>query len=320
MGSPPDIISRFSPVTELWLVDPLIRLSGVFFFVGSFIVLIGFLTTQSRIPWGRIIVYAFGYGGMIAVYISPAPSLYALFDSLNGMWYVTSDTIWFSIFYAWTITPIAELLILAIRRSRAGVSSSRSRRAIGKFWIGVITPILGPIFAAAFQNQLGVVLSNVTLSIGIGCFALAVNYDPLVFTLSRSKLVHIFITRTDRGDVPIAGYSWVEKKVDFALISPIFPTIDTWMVEISGSTDSDRTQLTNTIQLKDMAIIIERTPHFTGYLIMKGHDEICRYALQRLLQIIEKNYGNLGSLQAVEELPKETFQADVFRTFSFLTV
>src|SRR4030042_5897577 len=47
----PDIICRFAPATELLVVDPLIRLSGVLFFVGSFLVLVGFLTTQSSVPW-----------------------------------------------------------------------------------------------------------------------------------------------------------------------------------------------------------------------------------------------------------------------------
>lgn len=313
-GSIPDLIGRFASSTSEIIVDPLLRLSGFIFYGGSLFVIGGLLSTQSKIAWVHLILYGCFYAGMIMVYITPLT--YVVYDPTISMWFVMSG-FWFGVMDVLTVVPALELLYLSIKRWRAGIISSKSRKAILLLWFGFIIPLIGTGIGLTLQSSVGAILSNILLTISICCFALVVIIDPFALTMSPAILHQIIISRADLN-IPLATYSWTAGAKDLALVSSMFSALDPLMAEATGTKMEE--QALSLIQLGDRAILIERRSNLAGYLVVSGPDEICRIALRRLLRLYDPSYSSLTGPQAHQSIPQDRFIADVLTGFSFASV
>lgn len=313
-GSIPDLLGRFAPSTSEIIVDLLLRLSGTLFYIGSLFVIGGLLSTQSKIVWTRLMLYACFYAGMIMVYITPLT--WVIYDPAVSMWIVMSG-FWFGLMDVLTVVPAIELIYLSIKRWRTGIISSKSRKALLLLWFGFVIPLVGTGVGLVLQSSVGFVLSNILLTISICCFGLIVIIDPFALTMSPAILHQIIISRADLN-IPIATYSWTVGAKDLALVSSMFSALDPLMAEATGTKMEE--QALSLIQLGDRAILIERRSTLAGYLIVSGPDEICRIALRRLLRLYEFSYGSLVGTQAHQSIPEDRFIADVLNVFSFASI
>ncbi len=314
-----DILCRFqSPVAGDW-VGYFMRISGALFYVGSFLVLYGLLSTQPRLPTARLVAYAFIYGAMCAVYLLPEWNL-AIYDLLTDMWYTDPlNYVVFGALMALTLLPTIDILAFIIRRLRAPFMNGRSRAAVVLLLAGVFLPFFGSSVPYLFPLETfpSIVVANITLTFGFILFASSLAIDPIVLAFSRAVLDQLVITRADKGDIVITGHSWIHPQDDIFLSTQLLTAI-TKILETQIDS-SGRKQELQEVHLDQMDVLIEKNTRFTAYLIVKNADAICRIGLKRLLALFDELYGGRQGINTFAMVRVGDFLPLVERVFTFAT-
>ncbi|MBN2151787.1 MAG: hypothetical protein JW839_10095, partial [Candidatus Lokiarchaeota archaeon] len=313
-----DISCRFQPPTAGEWVGHLMRISGMVFYVGSYLVLYGLLSTQPRPPVARLLAYAFVYGAMCLAYLLPEWNL-AVYDPLTGMWYTNPlNYVVFGALMALTVLPTIDILALTIRRLRAPFMNERSRGAVLLLLAGVFLPMFGSSvpYLLPIEGFPSIIVANITLAVGFVLFASSLAIDPLVLAFSKAVLNQVVMTRADKGDLVIAGYSWTRQQTEVILSTQLLTAI-TKILETQIDAGGGKKELQD-VHLDQMDVLIEKNQRFTAYLIVKGSDAICRIGLKRLLARFDELYGGREGIKAHEMVGEEEFLPLIQGIFTFV--
>lgn len=310
-----DLFVRYSQETPIYLVDMFLRLSGVCFYLAAFLVIRSLLESQSDTPWNRLIIYAFFYGAMCLLYLLPR-YVWVAFDMTTGLWVVLSDSVYFPILNTMTALPAIEIIVLILRRLRRVNLRSSAIHSFRLFGLGCIIASLGTGIIYLFPNAVGMTLSNISLSIAMGLVVYSFARTPLFLSLSSSVLYRIILSSNDDPSLPIACVDWLDRSMTTPeMTSAALHGASILLNEITA-TDEINEKISR-IKLGKREVVIERTNHFTGYLVAENPDKVSLIALRRITNIYEERYAFSGGVSANFPISHGEFVSDVFRVFSF---
>ena len=287
------------------------QLSAVFFYPAAYILLLCFFLPQNHVPWFRLLIYAFLFGMMIDIHFTP--DMYVAYNDSLQIWYYSS----YDISHAMLIDLLSSLamvdmVIHIIKRQRKGMSNKRARIIINLFWLGVALPIGGYITWLISIYDL-VSFRNFAFLFCLILYSLAFTLDPLCFMLSDARILDIILARADTGDMPVGQYSRNAKAID-VIKSQALSGVNSMLNEMISN--KGEKYLINEIQLGSRLVIIERTEHFTSYLIGEKVDRVCRWGLRFLTLHCEAQYSDKSGQIA---LPDDQVMADIHTFFTFLS-
>jgi hypothetical protein len=309
-----DLTVRFSSnsIESIPKVSLGLQLAAVFFFGGTYQLLLSFFTPRNHVPWTRLILYAFLFGMMIDLHFSS--DFFVFYDSDLQMWfsnfhdkqrYFTLDIL--------TSLVMVDLMIYILKRHIKGMANQRAKIALNLFWLGVAIPFISSlIFLNDTANM--VALRSLGFIMGIVIYSFAFLLEPLGFVLSDVKILDIILAHKGSGDIAIGHYA-TEIKPFNDIKSQALYGINGLLNEMVSSNKEDK-YLINQIHLGSRIIIIERTENFTGYLIGENVDQVCRWALRFLTQHFESHYSNHSKSLM---LPEEQVKKDIKKFFTFLS-
>ncbi|MEX2684811.1 MAG: hypothetical protein Q6373_024775 [Candidatus Sigynarchaeota archaeon] len=312
-----DMSCRFQPGTAGDWIGHLMRISGALFYIGSYLILQSLLSTQPVPPVARLIVYAFIYGAMCQVYLLPEWN-HAVYDPVTEIWYTDpSNYVVFGALMVLTVLPTFDILALIIRRLRATFINKQSRAAVIILLVGVLLPMFGSSVPYFFPIETfpSIIVANIMLALGFVFFAISLSIDPIVLAFSRSILDRLVITRSDKGDIVITGYSWTRPQDDVSLSTQLLTAV-TKILENQIDSSGGKQELQQ-VHLNQMDVLIEKNPRFTAYLIVKNADAICRIGLKQLLARFDMRYGSREGIDTFAMVGVDEFLPMVERVFTF---
>nr|MDO8085037.1 hypothetical protein [Candidatus Sigynarchaeum springense] len=313
-----DIFSRFQPLNAGDWIGDLMRTSGMLFYVGSYLVLYGLLSTQPNLPVARLLAYAFVYGAMCQAYMLPEWNL-AVYDPLTEMWYTHPlNYVVFGALMVLTVLPTIDMLVLIVRRLRAPFMNARSRGSVLLLLAGVFLPLFGSSVPYLLPIEMfpSIIVANITLAVGFVLFALSLAIDPLVLAFSKAVLKQVVMTRADKGDIVIAGFSWTRQQTEVILSTQLLTAI-TKILETQIDAGGGKKDLQD-MHLDQMDVLIEKNPRFTAYLIVKDSDAICRVGLKRLLARFDELYGGRKGIKEHVMVGENEFLPLIQGIFTFV--
>ncbi|MBD3406546.1 MAG: hypothetical protein GF411_10570 [Candidatus Lokiarchaeota archaeon] len=310
-----DLITRYSPDNPICLVDISLRLSGICFYVAAFLIFRALLESQPETPWNRLNIYSFLYGGMCLLYVLPA-YVWVSFDVTSGIWIILSDTVFFPILNTLTALPALEILLLVLRRLKRVSMGSTAIRSFMMLGAGSLIAFLGSGILFIFPNIIGMTLSNISLAISVAMVIYSLASAPLFLSLSSSVLYRIIIASNADSSIPLASVDWFDRSMTTPeLTSAALHGASILLNEITSTNEIN--EAISRIKLRSREVIIERTDHFTGYLVAENPDKVCHIALKRITRIYEERYGSSGGLPAHIPISQDEFVSDILSVFSF---
>ncbi|MBD3196411.1 MAG: hypothetical protein GF317_15235 [Candidatus Lokiarchaeota archaeon] len=310
-----NLLGRFIPIYSYSSVRTILSIAESLFYLGTFTIIFSFLSVQIMIPLIRIIIYAFIYGMMVQLHLSS--EFYVEFYVESNSWFTNFHSFNYIILNYITSVPTIDILIYVILRYRKGFINTKSKQSVFIFFLGILFPLLTFILPMELFGVIGFILSNFSFTIAMIFFTISFLLDPLVFVLSKAKISEIYLLRSDRGDIPVAIYSWREDEIKLSETSQALAGIKAFLENFIQS--DEETQDIHEIMMGEDHIIIENSTHFSGIFIGTNLDRICRIALKRLTQLYDEKYGELSGIEASKTINEKEFAEDVENIFSFIS-
>jgi len=310
-----DLMFRYSSGTvDQLAMEVSMRGSALLFYLGAFLVVRGIMGGQARVRWDHLIVYAMIYGGMCVLYLLPG-HVFVVYDSLNSMWFVTSDTALFVVLNSLTALPGLDILSIVAQREKSAGISPKVRRSLNLLYVGIITAFLGSFIIFVLPNQYGAVLSNVSLAISVGLVIFAFTRHPLFLSFSHATPHRIILVSSKDTSMALAYYDWTEDSfVTAELTSAAICGTSMLIDEITRP--ADRKENLRHVKLESREVIIERTNDFACYLVVENSDRLCSAGLRRVVLYYQEKYGD-KDIEVHKALPHDEFHDIIEGTFIF---
>jgi hypothetical protein len=291
-----------------------LRIIPLFFYSGSLLALYCFFSVQTKVPWARLIIYAFFFGMMVELHLSD--DYFVIYVEELGMWftYFTNMT-WMSTLNVLTSLPFLDLFIYLIRRQKLGFVSKRAKFAVSILWIGLICPTTIMLFSYT-DPVIFVSLLNLSFVIALNFFGIAFLIDPIAFTLSNTQYYEIIVAAKDEGEIAIAAFGWYRQD-NQDIKSQAFSAMNTLLNELTAENPEERNEIQR-VDLGRKKLIIERSAHLCCYMTTSADDIALKYGLQTLMKEIEK-YLATGKRLQNETLEPSFFKHLLRSSFTFAT-
>lgn len=310
-----DLMFRYSSgTTDQLIMEVSLRGSGVLFYLGAFLIVRGIMGGQARVRWDCLIFYAMIYGGMCVLYLLSG-NVFVVYDDLNSMWFITSDTALFVVLNAVTAIPGLDILSIVARREKTSANSPKLRKSLNLLYVGIITAFLGSFIIFFLPNQYGAVVSNISFSISVSIVMLGFTRHPLFLSFSHATLHRIILVSAKDTSMALAYYDWTEDNLITAELTSA-AICGTSMLIDEITRRAEKKENLQHVQLESREVIIERTSDFACYLVVENADRLCRLGMKQICLYYQEKYGDMN-IAPQESLPAQEFREIVEKSFVF---